>query len=761
MTGCPRVATALLGGLLLILAGDPDRAVARSADQAQVQVQEQAPVQAQAAPPQAAESAPMTAPAPTLDDRRVRTSILLGTPPTLPTPSPRVETMPGGNISLNLPGVDIQAAAKAVLGDTLGLTYSVEPDLHTPVTVVTPHPIARAAVLPVFEQALATANLVLADRAGSYAILQAATARGEAQVVGPDDPGYGNETLPLKFVNAEEMRKLLDPLVPGAVSVSDPARNLLVVSGNSTQRRALRELVAQFDVDWLRGMSFALFVPQRTDARLIAPELEKLLNGPGSNTAGLVRLITMERLNGILAITAQPQYLEDVRRFMEVLDREGEGAERRVFVYRVQNSKAADLAKVLNAAFGNASSGVAQTDTEATELNDHSAPGGGAPGSGTGLGGGSANGFQANAGQGNAGVPVGGVAGRGAAGGGAAAFAGGAGGGQFITGNIGTPGGAGTTDGGGGRMTIIADEANNAIVVYATPRDYALIEDAMAKLDVPPLQVMIDAAITEVTLNHNLQYGVEWAFQAGRLGGALTSGATSTSTNATTGVTTVTQPGPQQSFPGLSFLYQGNNISATLNALRSVTDVTVLSAPKVIVLNNHTATIQVGDQVPVSTGSATSGLTSGVTTTVEYRDTGIILKVTPRVNAGGLVLLDIAQEVSDVAGGASATTTSPTISQRKIATSVAVQDGETVALGGLIKNEVTKDRTTIPLFGSIPVLGHLFGDSTNGLMRTELLVLLTPRVVRTPVDARAVTAELKEKIHEAAPPPVRSKSHAP
>jgi general secretion pathway protein D len=150
-----------------------------------------------------------------------------------------------------------------------------------------------------------------------------------------------------------------------------------------------------------------------------------------------------------------------------------------------------------------------------------------------------------------------------------------------------------------------------------------------------------------------------------------------------------------------------------------------------------------------------------VTTTVEYRDTGIILKVTPRVNAGGLVLLDIAQEVSDVAGGASATTTSPTISQRKIATSVAVQDGETVALGGLIKNEVTKDRTTIPLFGSIPVLGHLFGDSTNGLMRTELLVLLTPRVVRTPVDARAVTAELKEKIHEAAPPPVRSKSHAP
>jgi general secretion pathway protein D len=214
-----------------------------------------------------------------------------------------------------------------------------------------------------------------------------------------------------------------------------------------------------------------------------------------------------------------------------------------------------------------------------------------------------------------------------------------------------------------------------------------------------------------------------------------------------------------QNFPGFSYLYQGVNLSATINALASVTDVTVLSSPKLMVLNNRTATIEVGDQVPISTGTAVSTLTTGapIVNSVEYRDTGIILKITPRVNSGGLVLLDIAQEVSDVlpesASSAASGIDSPTIEQRKISTSVAVQDGETVALGGLIKNEVQKGRSTIPLLGNIPVLGHLFGDTTGGLIRTELVVLLTPHVVRTPVDARAVTKELRDKIHLAAPPP--------
>ncbi|MBV9994445.1 MAG: type II secretion system secretin GspD [Caulobacteraceae bacterium] len=640
------------------------------------------------------------------DGPEVRSTILPGSPPAIVAPPRPVEVLPSGDVSLNFPSVEVGVAAKAILGDTLGLSFSVDPSAHGSVTVVTPHPIRRADVLAFFEQALTNADLVLASRAGAYVIVPAAAARGEAAAVGPSDPGYGNETIVLHFVNAEQMRKLLDPLVPNAISVADPATNTLIVSGDGTQRKALRDLVAEFDVDWLRGMSFALFVPQRTDARLIAPELEKLLNSPGAPTAGLVRLIAMNQLNGILAISAQPQYLEDVKRFVEILDREGEGAEKAVFVYKVQNGRAADLAKVLNSAFGTGSGGGGgATGAEAPELVDHTAP--------------SAATLPPPA----AGVPA-----------------------------MGAPVGPGSSyhpDQGaaaatGGAMTITADETNNAVVVYATPRNYAMVENALRKLDVPPLQVMIDASISEVTLNHSLQYGIQWSVSAGKGAAALTQGTTST---------------PVRNFPGFSYIYDGVQVQATLNALKTVTDVTVLSAPKLVVLNNHTATIEVGDQVPVATGSAVSTLQTGapIVNSIEYRDTGVILKITPRVNSGGLVLLDIAQEVSDVLTTTPAQVTSgltsPTIEQRKIATSVAVQDGQTIALGGLIKNEVQKGRSTVPLFGDIPVLGHLFGDTTGGLVRTELVVLLTPRVVRAPVDVLAVTRELRDNIHLAAPPP--------
>jgi general secretion pathway protein D len=693
----------------------------------------------------------------------VRTTILPGSPPAQPRPAPPVEVLPTGDISLNFPAADVQAVATAVLGDTLKTPFTIDPNLHGQVTLVTPHPIRRADVIPVLEQALTRSGLVLVRRLGSYSIMPSGAARATAPTVGPDDPGFGNEALDLKFVNAEQMRRLLDPLVPGGVASVDTVRNVLVISGNSTQREALRQLVAEFDVDWLKGMSFALFVPQRTDARLIAPELEKLLNGPGAPTAGLVRLIAMDQLNGILAITSQPQYLEDTRRFVEILDREGEGAEKRVFVYRVQNSRASDLAKVLNGAFGTGASGGGSTETEAPQLDDRSAP---SPttapptfGAGAGYGAAGASG----------GVVGGGLFGSAGAGAGAAGARTGAAGGE-ARGDRTSASGSDSRNAGAQPVSITADEANNAIVVYATPRNYALVEDALAKLDVPPLQVMIDASIAEVTLNHTLQYGLQWSFQAGLLNGALSQGSnqtiSTTTTSATgattTGATTTIPPGPQQNFPGLSFLYSGHGVAATLNALSTVTDVNVLSAPKLMVLNNHTAIIEVGNQVPIQTGSSQSTLTTGapIVNSIEYRDTGIILKVTPRVNSGGLVLLDIAQEVSDVATANSSTIASPTIEQRKISTSVAVQDGETVALGGLMKNEVDKGRSTVPLFGNIPVLGHLFGDTTGALVRTELLVLLTPRVVRTPVDARAVTAELKAKIHLGAPPPPKSKARA-
>ena len=692
--------------------------------------------------PSRAQPAPVVAPAaaapatPSLDDRRVRSTILPGTT-TAPPPVARASVPAAGDVSLNYPQVDVQAVAKAILGDILGVKYTIDPQIHAVVTVQTTTPIARAAVLPLFEEALKVGSLALTQRGGVYAIIPLSMAQSEASVLGPADTGFGTETVVLKYASAEELKKLLDPIVPNAIAQADTARNVLIVQGTTTQRRSIRELVQQFDVDWLKGMSFALFIPQRTDARLIAPELDKMLNGPGSQTAGMVRLITMEHLNGILAISAQPQLLEDVRRFVEVLDREGEASEKRIFVYHVQNGRAADLGKVLDGAFGIAVKTTGgETNADSTDRTGGIAsPFSTSPlGSGGSIGG--SSGIPGLGGQISA--PVSGTSGYQ---------------GPKSHQDLSAPGQSDQTNGEPNGTTITADETNNAIVVFATPREYALIEDALRKLDVPPLQVYVDAVISEVTLNNNLQYGIQWYFQHRENSAGLSQGAPVFTPPGSIPTAPSGAPVPLQIFPGFSYLYQGANATVTLNALRAVTDVHVLSAPKLMVLNNHTATIEVGDQVPISTGSASSALGGGVVSSIQYQQTGVILKVTPRVNDNGLVLLDIDQEVSDVSTTTSSSLNSPTIQQRKITTSVAVQDGETISLGGLIKNSVTKTRNRLPLLGDIPVLGNLFGSTGNILDRTELVVFLTPRVIRAPVDADAIVKELRGKIQMAEPPP--------
>jgi general secretion pathway protein D len=265
--------------------------------------------------------APAVAQAPPVEQEpSVQTTVLPGTGRPSATPVAPLTPARRGDVTVNLQAVDVASAAKLVLTDILGVPYTLSPQAKGFVTLRTATPVRRADLLVMFEDSLRSANLGLNRLSnGVYAIEPLSDARSQAEVITEDQAGYGNETLTLQFVNADQMKRLFDPVIPGAITSADAASNSLIVSGTSRQRKAVRDLVAQFDVNWLRGMSFALYVPQRTDARLIAPELEKLINGPEAPTAGLVRLISMERLNGILAISAQPQYLEDVRRWVEVL----------------------------------------------------------------------------------------------------------------------------------------------------------------------------------------------------------------------------------------------------------------------------------------------------------------------------------------------------------------------------------------------------------------------------------------------------------
>lgn len=624
-------------------------------------------------------------------DLQVRASVVPGSgqlpvPPRVQAPEPRP-----GDIELNFPASDVRVVAQAVLGDILHIPFTIAPSANGQMTLVTPRKVARESVLNLFEDALRLSRLALVRQNGGYTIMSVDEARASGVAgAGEGRPGFGNELIRLEFVSATQMKALLDPILPGVVLHADPVANTLTLAGTEGQRANARAILKQFDVNWLRNMSFALLIPQRTDARILVPELDKLINASDSPTRGLVRLIAMENLNGILAVSAQPQYLADVNRWIEILDREGQSNEERLFVYRVQNGRSKDLARTLNAAFGIADAPVSNaTDRTSATVSNSDASGQPAP------------------------APQQ----------------------TLAAGEIRLPSGATRSR---INATITNDDNNNAIVVFGTPRDYAIVLDALRKLDISPMQVLIEAAITEVSLNDNLNYGLQWNF-TGSSGSSSFSG---TQTDSANSLALARQT------PGFSLLFtRGQTISAVLNTLESKTKINVVSAPKLVVLNNQTAALQVGDQVPILTQSSTSNIGNSATVnSVDYRDTGVILKITPRVNESGFVTLDIAQEVSSVKNTNSSGINSPTISTRKISTTVAVQDGDVVALGGLIRNTLSVDKNGVPIISQIPILGSLFGKHGRTRDKTELIVLIKTRVIRSSDEAQAMTEELRNRI---------------
>ncbi|MBV9735688.1 MAG: type II secretion system protein GspD, partial [Acidisphaera sp.] len=305
-------------------------------------------------------------------------------------------------------------------------------------------------------------------------------------------------------------------------------------------------------------------------------------------------------------------------------------------------------------------------------------------------------------------------------------------------------------------MRIIPNQQNNAVLVYATAREEDTVEAMLRKIDILPLQVRIDATIAEVTLNDQLQFGTQYFFKRGGLNAVLSSASASLPTfaNAALGTT----------LPG--FVIGGSNAGAqiAISALQAVTTVHVLSSPEILVLDNQPARLQVGDLVPYLSQSSQSTLAAGapVVNSVEYQPTGVIMQVTPRVNSGGLVTLDVDQEVSDVDTTVNTNgIQSPAFLTRNVSSRVVVQDGQTLGLAGLIRENITRGNTGIPFLKDIPLLSLLAGQQGNTRSRTELLVLITPHVIHDQRDARALTEDLREQLINAALVPAESRALAP
>jgi general secretion pathway protein D len=621
------------------------------------------------------------------------------------------QTMPpseGGEVfTLNFVNADVAEVAKVVLGDMLHLGYAVDGPLQGSITLRSSRPLNTREVLLTLENALRQSGAALVRSGSLYRIMALSEAGhgGYGQLGIPStqhSAGYGTDVVELRYVSAADMLRLLGQSTgPDSHIKADDARNVLMVTGTSQERAAIGEAIALFDVDYMSGMSFGLFHLREASASAVVSELTQIVGGKGGAMEGVVRFVALDRLNSVLAVTSQRRYLDQVRGWISRLDQAGATDERRVFVYNVQNGRAKDLATVLSRVLGGgddrgagasgpgpASSGTAQPPSD---------------GSASEFGGGLQQAPAPAAAAASANPLLG-------------------------------PATASSSQSSGRELPhVTADEVNNSILVYSTASEYRNLQETLSRMDVPPMHVMLEAAIAEVDLNSELNFGIQYFFETDH-----------------NQLSTLANAAISAAAPGLAYTFTlGKNIKATLDALASVTNVKIISAPKVLVLNNQQAKLEVGDDVPITTQSAQSTSSPGapIVNSVEYRETGVILRVTPRVNQNGLVQMDVSQEVSNVSE-TSTSAVSPSFTQRKISSTVSVQDGETIALGGLITDSRTKALNAVPYLSDIPYLGQLFRQKDNKVTRTELLVLITPHVVQSVQRLRVITGELRQHMNE-------------
>jgi general secretion pathway protein D len=584
---------------------------------------------------------------------------------------------------------------------------------------------------------------VLVRLNGVYRVMPADQAAASPNLAGDASLG-GAVVIPLHYAQAAPLAQALQPYITSSGRIVVAAdQNALIVEGDPASRDALAALIQAFDVDELAGQSYELFPVTGGDAQDFASAFAAALNKSSDpSEPGAVTVVPLERIDAVLVIARTQNLLSDAQRVYAVL----EGVERQTLrswhIYYLHNGRANDAAYVLQQAF-TPNDVTAQPTPQATGqvsstfANQSGTGGTGDTGGDTGLGT-SGTGLGAS---GSSGAPAAGSSAPSTNStdqSGSSANAtnqGGAAGASALLGPLSANAGGTATD----AIRIIPDNENNSLLIYATAAEDDRIDAMLDQIDSAPVEVRIDATIAEVDLDNALQYGTQFFFKSGGINAVLTQG---TSNSLTT------------NFPG--FVLSGQNGDAAplaISLLQSVTKVDVLSSPELMVLDGQSASLQVGDLVPYLTQTSQDTISTGspVINSIDYRETGVILQITPHVGSDGLVTLDVAQEVSGVA--ASVTTSginSPTFTERAITSRIAIQDGQTVGLAGLISDSDSHANQGIPYLKNVPLLGDLFSNQNNQRARTELLVLITPHVLRTRADAAALTADLREQLPNAA-----------
>ena len=641
-------------------------------------------------------------------------------------PPPSLSNLSGNGATFNFEGESVHAVVKAILGDMLGQNYVIAPGVQGTVTLGTPKPVSPAQAMTLLEQVLAQNNARMVYSDGRYNIVPADQALSGtlSPRTGPASSARGFEVrvVPLRFISASEMKKVLEPYSrPNAIVGVDNSRNVITLAGTRSELENYLRTVEIFDVNWLAGMSVGVFPLQSGRASKVVADLEKVF-GESSKTpsAGMFRFMPLEGANAVLVITPQAAYLDDIQDWLERIDGAGEGS--RLFSYELKYIKAKDLADRLAEVFGAGRNGSQQNGGDsATSLMPGTDPvqiRDGADGGTVDFGGsGNDSSASSSGGLGNGSLSLN----------------------QRTGGN-----GSVTLDVEGDRVGVSAVEESNTLLVRSNASAWRSIKDVIEKLDVMPLQVHIEAQIAEVNLTGDLSYGVNWYFEnavtaAAPGGPGLPSALGRDIWGDIAGSITGSA--------GLGWTFLGRNAAAVITALDEVTDVRLLQTPSVFVRNNAEATLNVGSRIPISSVTVNPGVGGDNTySQVQYLDTGIILKVRPRVTRDGMVFLDIVQEVS-TPGDIPDENGNVRINTRRLKTEAAVQAGDTVMLAGLISDSASNGSSGVPGLSRLPIVGALFGRKTQNSTRNEVIVLLTPTIVRNPQEARDLTDEYGQKFH--------------
>ncbi|MCY4389941.1 MAG: type II secretion system secretin GspD [Desulfurellaceae bacterium] len=628
-------------------------------------------------------------------------------------------------IELNFEGADIREVIQG-LAAGLCIHYSIDPRVQGAVTLRTASKIRGQDLFPLFHQIMRINGIAAVKVGDIYHIAPVGEAKTKVPLLSESSgrrttastqDEFVIELIKLEHMAATAMTEILQPFVsPGGDVVAYPRGNLVILTDLASNVERLRDLIAAFDTDTFRTLHTQIYRIEHANVEDLGKELASILQPYGvipenAEERGLY-IIPLTRLNAIVVFGFNEEIFSQIEKWIRVLDVPPEkGGGRTVYVYAVENSKAADLADVLGDLYGSGGGGRSRSgrDREGGQDANQSDSD-----SGTGLGSSGGLGGRGSRRSGSSSIVIEPVEGE-----------------PPLFKEV---------------VRIVADEISNSLIILATPRDYDKIREVLVRIDVVPRQVLIEAIIAEISLTGNLQFGIEYAFATGGIDNILGTGEGGSSNSL---LQTGAKKAVNVSKNGIfSFITDQDNFISMINAINTRSRVNVLATPHVIAADNREAHILIGTEVPILTSTQQSTLaTANIVSSIQYRDTGTILTILPQVNSAGLVNMEIRQEVSNVGVASFGDTNSPSFTSRETETTVVVRNRESVLIGGIIDERIERSRNGVPFLMDVPVLGRLFRVEQDKRERTELVILITPYVIRDRNEAQVMTKEFTQRVH--------------